>query len=463
MYSACTKHPPRTGSGVPYVQSRNNTNDKSVVVLQNSNIPTQCDLSCGNANIIATCYNNITSDSVTSNNITSVNINSTFINVDDKIIYKGQSFNTIVLRRPDLQNTTFEFVELQCWVNDANILADHSSDLSGYFANWNDKDTAISSISPVSNLYNNILTDTGSESSSGANALVIKHVPLTTIKDVQSIVLYNTTTSISGITTGKDTALGLIIELHNTNIDPSCSIPLAKTNTITQISTVYRFDYQSIGTYTGGFSNMPSTTQIINDSRQDAIIDIPIQLNGNVMISERLTVGGEDVKTTLDSKQDTILSTTDLTCNTITTDGDTTIGGVIIAPNQVRFRASRTHGTTINSNGTLPFNKTLENVGGGYSNSTYTFTAPITGTYYFYAQIFTSGDNKFRADFYTGSTLVQRISREGPGSGSGGNTSFTGSFHYTLNVGQTMYMRRFDGIIDLPVDPFCQFGGYLLC
>ncbi len=137
-------------------------------------------------------------------------------------------------------------------------------------------------------------------------------------------------------------------------------------------------------------------------------------------------------------------------------------GGIISAPNQVRFKASRTASTTTNTNVTLPFNKTLENVGGGYNNTTYTFTAPITGTYYFYAQVFTSGDNKFRADFYTGSTLVQRISREGPGDGSGGPTSFTGSFHYTLNQGQTMYMKRADGIVNLPVDPYCAFGGYLL-
>jgi len=137
-------------------------------------------------------------------------------------------------------------------------------------------------------------------------------------------------------------------------------------------------------------------------------------------------------------------------------------GGIISAPNQVRFKASRTSSTTINTNVTLPFNKTLENVGGGYSNTTYTFTAPITGTYYFYAQVFTSGDNKFRADFLSGSTLIQRISREGPRSGSGGNTTFTGSFHYTLNQGQTMYMKRADGIVNLPVDPYCQFGGYLL-
>jgi hypothetical protein len=137
-------------------------------------------------------------------------------------------------------------------------------------------------------------------------------------------------------------------------------------------------------------------------------------------------------------------------------------GGIISAPNQVRFRASRATSTSVNTNVTLPFNKTLENVGDGYSNTTYTFTAPITGTYYFYAQVFTSGDNVFRADFFSGSTRVQRISREGPGSGSGGPTTFTGSFHYTLNQGQTMYMTRADGIVNMPVDPFCNFGGYLL-
>jgi len=35
---------------------------------------------------------------------------------------------------------------------------------------------------------------------------------------------------------------------------------------------------------------------------------------------------------------------------------------------------------------TMPFNVTLHNVGGHYDTSTYRFTAPITGSYYFYLQ-----------------------------------------------------------------------------
>jgi len=143
-------------------------------------------------------------------------------------------------------------------------------------------------------------------------------------------------------------------------------------------------------------------------------------------------------------------------------------GGIISAPNQVRFKASRTSSTTINTNVTLPFNKTLENVGGGYSNTTYTFTAPVTGTYFFYTQLFTYGETGFRVDFFSGSTRVQRISTGTafhypvPEPGNEGNTTITTSFYYPLNIGQTMYVERFDGSVNMPIDPFCHFGGYLL-
>jgi len=204
-----------------------------------------------------------------------------------------------------------------------------------------------------------------------------------------------------------------------------------------------------------------SVTGSIEGYQETLIAGTNITITGNT-ISSAGSGGTLPANANFSSVNTSTLNTITLNASTIDTSGDVSIGGIISAPNQVRFKASRTASTTTNTNVTLPFNKTLENVGGGYSNTTYTFTAPITGTYYFYAQLFTSGDDKFRADFISGSTLVQRISREGPGSGSGGPTSFTGSFHYTLNQGQTMYMKRADGIVNLPVDPYCAFGGYLL-
>jgi len=61
-------------------------------------------------------------------------------------------FDTIVLRRPNLVTTTDTSVtnagsmnirELQCWVNEVNILATNAGSLNSYFAYWSDKENDI--------------------------------------------------------------------------------------------------------------------------------------------------------------------------------------------------------------------------------------------------------------------------------------------------------------------------------
>jgi len=180
-----------------------------------------------------------------------------------------------------------------------------------------------------------------------------------------------------------------------------------------------------------------------------------------------ISIGGNTLSTTAEANFSTVNSS-NLNALILFVEGYVSIGGIITAPNQVRFRASRASGAIVNTNVILPFDKTLENVGNGYSNTTYTFTAPVTGTYFFYAQLFTFGETGFRVDFFSGSTRVQRISTGNafhyPVSepGNDGNTTFTSAFYYPLNIGQTMYMERFDGLVNMPTDPFCHFGGYLL-
>jgi hypothetical protein len=40
------------------------------------------------------------------------------------------------------------------------------------------------------------------------------------------------------------------------------------------------------------------------------------------------------------------------------------------------------------SNIKLPYNVETRNIGGGYNTSTYEFTAPVSGSYFFHAYIF---------------------------------------------------------------------------
>jgi hypothetical protein len=58
-----------------------------------------------------------------------------------------------------------------------------------------------------------------------------------------------------------------------------------------------------------------------------------------------------------------------------------TSAGIITTPNHPAFFAYNS--ATFTSTGTIPFNTTLFNIGNNYSTSTYRFTAPVTGVYWF--------------------------------------------------------------------------------
>ena len=421
------------------------------------------------------------------------------LNINKKSIVNGDfDFDTIVIRRPTGVGTgRFTGIpQVQLFVNNVNVLPDLVSqstfkvdgtplqDISNipFFIDWSDKTLAPNLNTAYASLVVDEVIEDGRayygiiDGVTVYNTDVGLYIPMSdkiNIKDIQSAIIYNRTD-------GNTNFIACAIELYNRSNDPNLETPLSSTNLITTVEDVYRFDYPAIDTYpSGDFSDTDSISQIASETL--ALKDVVSEFAGSVNIAGGLNVDTITLKDTdgrsgmIHMNDNRMYFLSRATNSEVWTQvngqwplilhTDTNLaqfGGVISAPNQVRFKASRTASTTINTNVTLPFNKTLENVGGGYSNSTYTFTAPITGTYYFYAQIFTSEDNKFRADFYTGSTLIQRIGREGPGSGRGGPTSFVGFFHYTLNQGQTMYMKRADGIVNLPVYPYCAFGGYLL-
>jgi hypothetical protein len=83
---------------------------------------------------------------------------------------------------------------------------------------------------PTSNLYNDkIKSDSGTQrlADSGANANIIKNIPLTSINTIQAIVLYNKKNNI-------DRAVGMIMELYDTRYDPNLTEKLATTNLISQ-------------------------------------------------------------------------------------------------------------------------------------------------------------------------------------------------------------------------------------
>ena len=86
-------------------------------------------------------------------------------------------------------------------------------------------------------------------------ALIITNIPLTAINTIQSLVLYSRTL-------GKQHSQGIAIELYKYT---DLTKILATTNIITLKREIYRFDFTSINTYTGGFATTNSITQIISE------------------------------------------------------------------------------------------------------------------------------------------------------------------------------------------------------
>ena len=159
-------------------------------------------------------------------------------------------------------------------------------------------------------------------------------------------------------------------------------------------------------------------------------------------------------------EQDNITSVTDLNCNTLNAAGNITIGGIISAPNQISFRACRTGSNiAVNTNTKLPFNATLHNFGGCYDTSTFEFTVPITGTYFFYISIF----RNYAANF-NGTILVQ-LRKNGvfhEQLENGGVQKHFANMVIACDVGDVVTVERRVGNLILNDDLGTAFAGFLI-
>ena len=168
--------------------------------------------------------------------------------VNDIVNTDTREFNTIVIRRPNQTyggaDPSILIRELQCWVNDINILVANSIDLVSYFASFLNNSVPIDPPElnrPASNAYNNDITgnlDTGSPGDDVNIAIIIKNIPLTFVKDIQSLVFYMRFESVASART-----LGLGIELYNTNDDPNLQTALEATSVITNAFQIFRYDF----------------------------------------------------------------------------------------------------------------------------------------------------------------------------------------------------------------------------
>jgi hypothetical protein len=207
-------------------------------------------------------------------------------------IDKNLFFDTIVIRRPTGFSGDFAYYigvrELQCWVNNSNILFDNANSLISYYALWSDTETAVGFLgSSTSLIYDNSISndyDVMSTGNSSDTALIIQNIPLTSIYNIQSIVFYARVLN-------QKINQGLSIELYNSS---DLTTTLANTNIITTRRQVYRFDFHSIDTYTLGFSSTDSPTQIVNGGGSLAIEDaiftsLEVGINGDVVVNGAIT------------------------------------------------------------------------------------------------------------------------------------------------------------------------------
>jgi hypothetical protein len=117
--------------------------------------------------------------------------------------------------------------------------------------------------------------------------------------------------------------------------------------------------------------------------------------------------------------------------------------------NKVSFRVYRSITTVINANTSLPYDVIIDNIGEEYDVTTVKFTAPFSGTYFFYCVFWTSTNNLYNAELYneTEARIFMRI--EQPLTGAGGQRSVHASLNVSCNQGDMIYVRRSYGSIQI--------------
>ena len=103
-----------------------------------------------------------------------------------------------------------------------------------------------------------------------------------------------------------------------------------------------------------------------------------------------------------------IKHTNNTTAVSVASDGRTTFTTQPQITTPICFQASRIDSGGTGKQGTIIFNTTYVNLGGGYDSSTGKFTAPINGTYHFNFHCFTAG-NTGGAALGSGSTFAAKF------------------------------------------------------
>ncbi len=135
-----------------------------------------------------------------------------------------------------------------------------------------------------------------------------------------------------------------------------------------------------------------------------------------------------------------------------------TTGGIIKIPSQVAFLAKKVGGG--NATGIIDFETTVINIGNGYSNSTYKFTAPVAGLYQL--QTFCLSTNN--ADANSLQIMINNV-RYAQGRIDVGSSAHNTISIFTianLSVGDLVHVELAGGAITASTSDFNNFSGFLI-
>ena len=164
----------------------------------------------------------------------------------------------------------------------------------------------------------------------------------------------------------------------------------------------------TLDTKVDGLDSSNLQTQI--DTNTNDISTLQTSKQNTIIAGDNITIMGDTISST--GGGTTIDSSTDLSCNTLDTVGDVNIGGNLTTPNRISFYVATDKSLFVVNQGVVaPFERIVQNIGNAYDNTTYQFTAPVAGTYYFGFSFFSNQNIPFGAEIQLNGNTIARAQR----------------------------------------------------
>jgi len=164
----------------------------------------------------------------------------------------------------------------------------------------------------------------------------------------------------------------------------------------------------TLDTKVDGLDSSNLQTQI--DTNTNDISTLQTSKQNTIIAGDNITIMGDTISST--GGGTTIDSSTDLSCNTLDTVGDVNIGGNLTTPNRISFYVATDKSLFVVNQGVVaPFERIVQNIGNAYDNTTYLFTAPVAGTYYFGFSFYSNQNIGFVAEIQVNGNTIARGQR----------------------------------------------------